>query len=54
MCSSDLMVVGMEEGEETLSQLSPSHRFAEDDTIWVVGEKDDLERLWKANVRRRK
>lgn len=48
------MVVGMEEGEETLSQLSPSHRFAEDDTIWVVGEKDDLERLWKANVRRRK
>lgn len=49
----DCMVVGMEEGEETLSQLSPSHRFAEDDTIWVVGEKDNLERLWKANVKRK-
>lgn len=49
----DCMVVGMEEGEETLSQLSPSHRFAKDDTIWIVGEKENLERLWKANIKRK-
>lgn len=49
----DCMVVGMEEGEETLSQLSPSHRFTKDDTIWIVGEKENLERLWKANVKRK-
>lgn len=49
----DCMVVGMEEGEETLSQLSPAHRFAKDDTIWIVGEKENLERLWKANIKRK-
>lgn len=44
------MVVGMEEGEETLSQLAPGHRFCEEDAVWVVGESDALERLMKANV----
>ena len=43
------MVVGMEEGEEALSLLTPDHKFADEDTIWVVGEKEDLERLQKAN-----
>ena len=39
----------MEEGEEALSPLTPDHTFADEDTIWVVGEKEDLERLQKAN-----
>lgn len=46
----DCMVVGMEEGEETLSTLTPDHKFKEEDTIWVVGEKDNLERLMTANI----
>ncbi len=45
----DCMVVGMEKGEETLSMLSPSHQFQKEDTIWVVGEKEKLERLMEAN-----
>ena len=43
------MVVGMEGGEEALSLLTADHKFADEDTIWVVGEKEDLERLQKAN-----
>lgn len=46
------MVVGMEEGEENLSILTPAHRFREEDTVWVVGEKDDLERLMEANIKK--
>lgn len=46
----DCMVVGMEEGKETLSVLYPDHKFKEEDTIWVVGEKDNLERLMTANI----
>ncbi len=48
----DCMVVGMEEGEETLSMLSPAHRFQNEDTIWVVGEKEKLERLMEANKKK--
>ena len=43
------MVVGLEEGEETLSVLSPDHQFDKNDTVWVVGEKADLEKLMEAN-----
>ena len=43
------MTVGMEKGEENLSPLTPDHKFQKEDTIWVVGEKDDLERLMEAN-----
>lgn len=39
------MVVGIEEGKENLSQVSPSYRFQKGDIIWVVGEVDDLNRL---------
>ncbi len=39
------MVVGLEEGMENLSQVSPSYRFEKGDIIWVVGELDDLKRL---------
>lgn len=48
----DCMVVGMEEGEETLSVLTPAHRFQKEDTIWVVGEKENLEKLMEANNRK--
>ena len=36
------MVVGIEEGEENLSQPQPSYRFEKDDIIWVVGEEEAL------------
>ena len=49
----DCMVVGMEEGEENLSMLAPNQRFYKDDTIWVVGEKENLERLMEANRTRK-
>ena len=39
------MVVGLEEGKENLSQVSPSYKFQKGDVIWVVGEVEDLERL---------
>ncbi len=39
------MVVGLEEGKENLSQVSPSYKFQRGDVIWVVGEVEDLERL---------
>ncbi len=43
------MVVGIEEGKENLSTITPSYRFQKEDTLWVVGENDDLERLMEAN-----
>ena len=49
----DCMVVGMEEGEENLSMLAPNQRVYKDDTIWVVGEKENLERLMEANRTRK-
>ena len=49
----DCMVVGMEEGEENLSMLAPNQRFYKDDTRWVVGEKENLERLMEANRTRK-
>ena len=42
------MVVGLEEGEENLSQVKPDYRFEKGDIIWVVGEVDDLSTLVKA------
>ena len=41
------MVVGLEEGEENLSTMSPKRRFAEGDIIWVVGEQESLDALLK-------
>ncbi len=40
------MVVGLEEGKENLSPFKPSRRFQEGDIIWLVGEEDDLNRLF--------
>lgn len=39
------MVVGLEEGKETLSQVSPNRRFRKDDILWVVGEQQSLDAL---------
>ena len=41
------MVVGIEEGEENLSQVKPTYRFQRGDIIWVVGEVEALEELIK-------
>ena len=42
------MVVGLEEGKENLSPFKPARCFEEGDIIWVVGEEDDLERLFNS------
>ena len=39
------MVVGLEEGKENLSPVSPSRRFKEGDILWVVGEEESLQTL---------
>jgi CPA2 family monovalent cation:H+ antiporter-2 len=39
------MVVGLEEGEENLSSISPQRAFRKGDIIWLVGEEEDLQVL---------
>ncbi|MBQ9648837.1 MAG: cation:proton antiporter [Prevotella sp.] len=39
------MVVGLEEGKESLSAYRPNRRFQEGDIIWVVGEQESLDAL---------
>ncbi|MBQ4393368.1 MAG: cation:proton antiporter [Prevotella sp.] len=46
------MVVGMEEGKENLSPITPQYRLQEGDIIWVVGEQTSLDRLIHANRQR--
>jgi CPA2 family monovalent cation:H+ antiporter-2 len=41
------MVVGVEEGEESLSTFKPDRKFQEGDIIWVVGEEDNLKKMLK-------
>ena len=40
-----VMVVGLEEGKESLSPFKPNRKFQEGDIIWVVGERDSLDAL---------
>ena len=42
------MVVGLEEGKENLSLVSPTRQFEEGDILWVVGEQEDLDVLARA------
>ena len=42
------MVVGLEEGKESLSAYRPNLRFEDGDIIWVVGELEALDALMKA------
>ena len=37
------LVVGLEEGKESLSSVKPNRKFEEGDIIWIVGEKEDLD-----------
>ena len=39
------MVVGLEEGKENLSPISPKRPFQDGDIIWVVGEQESLSEL---------
>jgi CPA2 family monovalent cation:H+ antiporter-2 len=39
------MVVGLEEGKESLSPFRPNRKFEEGDIIWVVGEEESLNEL---------
>ena len=41
------MVVGIEEGKESLSNFAPTRKFKAGDIIWVVGELDALQDLLK-------
>ena len=42
------MVVGVEEGQEQLTLISPNRPFEQGDIVWVVGEEADLKRLLEA------
>ena len=39
------MVVGLEEGKETLSPILPNRPFQKGDIVWVVGETSSIEKL---------
>ena len=39
------MVVGVEEGQKNLTQMSPARKLEQDDIVWVVGEKQSLDEL---------
>ncbi len=39
------MIVGLEEGKESLSAYKPDRKFQEGDIIWVVGEQESLDAL---------
>lgn len=41
----NLMFVGLEEGKESLSSVSTDYSFKEGDIVWVVGEKEDIEKV---------
>ena len=42
------MVVGLEEGKENLSHVSPQRKFQEGDILWIVGEEEALQALFSA------
>ena len=39
------MVVGLEEGQENLTKIAPSHVFQKGDILWIVGEESDLQKI---------
>ncbi len=43
------MIVGLEEGKESLSSYHPKRKFQEGDIIWVVGEQESLDALLSLN-----
>ena len=45
----DCMVVGLEEGLESLTKISPSYTFQKGDIIWLVGEEAALQKIMNKN-----
>ena len=41
----NVMVVGLEEGQQNLCMINPAHQFEQGDILWVVGEQQSLSRL---------
>lgn len=41
----DCMVVGIEEGEENLTLITPSRKFEQGDIVWIVGEEKNIKSL---------
>ena len=41
----NVMVVGVEEGQQNLTLINPARRFEHGDIIWVVGERQSLQAL---------
>ena len=39
------MVIGLEEGKENLTRISPTRKFQVGDIIWIVGEQESLDAL---------
>ena len=39
------MVVGLEEGQENLTKITPSYVFQKGDILWIVGEESDLQKI---------
>lgn len=39
------MVVGLEEGQENLTKIVPTHTFEKGDILWIVGEESDLQKI---------
>ena len=43
----DCMVVGVEEGQQNLTMINPARTFVQGDVVWIVGEKESVDRLLK-------
>ncbi len=43
------MVIGLDEGEKTLTAVTPSYRFQLGDALWIVGEENNVKRFVNAN-----
>ena len=44
----DCMVVGVEEGQQNLTMITPTRPFEQGDVLWVVGESESIARLLQA------
>ena len=44
----DCMVVGVEEGQQNLTMITPTRPFEQGDVLWVVGESESITRLLQA------
>ena len=42
------MVVGVEEGQQNLTMITPTRPFEQGDVLWVVGESESIAHLLQA------